>query len=160
MIQVGLSEIKFAESPEVLRTMGLGSCVGVIIYNEILKSAAMAHVMLPDSSLARSNLFMPGKYADTAIPELVRLMTDVHGFPLRSLKAKMAGGAEMFKSSKTLPLGSIGLRNSGAVRAQLQRFRIPIVAEETGKDYGRTIEFNPGSGLLMIRTIFHGAHII
>lgn len=156
MIQVGLSEIKYAESPEKLRTMGLGSCVGVIIYSEAGKCAAMAHVMLPDSSLARAGVLQPGKYADTAVPELVRLMTDIHGFSIRALKAKMAGGAEMFRSSRVLPMGSIGLRNTEAVRVQLQHYRIPLIAEETGEDYGRTVEFNPETGLLMIRTIFSG----
>lgn len=160
MILVGLSEIKYAESPERLRSMGLGSCVGVVIYQEIGKVAGMAHVMLPDSALARSDRFLPGKYADTAVPELIRVMTLVHGFPLRSLKAKIAGGAEMFKTARPFMMGSIGKRNIEAVHYQLGQFRIPIMAEETGKDYGRTIEFNPESGTLMIRAIFHGDLII
>ncbi|MDD9147041.1 MULTISPECIES: chemotaxis protein CheD [unclassified Sporolactobacillus] len=160
MIHVGLSEIKFAESPETLKTMGLGSCVGVIVFSERERSAGMAHVMLPDSSLARSNHFPPGKFANTAIPEMLRMLTIQHGFSPGSLKAKIAGGAEMFKSSRPLPMGSIGKRNVAAVRKQLAFFHIPIVAEETGDDYGRTIEFFTETCSLLIRAIYRGERII
>ncbi|MCI1857913.1 MAG: chemotaxis protein CheD [Sporolactobacillus sp.] len=160
MIHVGLSEIKFAAGHEILRCMGLGSCVGIVIYDPLQKSAGMAHVMLPASSLARSEILMPGKYADTAIPALVDLMTHRHGLALAGLKAKMAGGAEMFKSTIGGPMKSIGARNVASVRAQLRRFGIPLLAEETGKNYGRTIAFYPYTGVLRIRTIFRGECIL
>ncbi|WKB34846.1 chemotaxis protein CheD [Terrilactibacillus sp. S3-3] len=152
MIHVGLSEIKVASSPESLRTMGLGSCVGVVLYNEEKKIAGMAHVMLPTSTLARTEDYPPGKFADTAVPELVRILT-TRGAKLSQLKAKMAGGAEMFKAIRPSPLGSIGKRNVLAVKDQLKQFRIPVVAEETGKNYGRTIEFYIETGKLFIRAI-------
>ncbi|GGL43983.1 chemotaxis protein CheD [Sporolactobacillus putidus] len=160
MIHVGLSEIKCAESPETLKTMGLGSCVGVILFSEKERSAGMAHVMLPDSSLARSDHFPPGKFANTAVPEMVRLLTREHGLSPGSLRAKIAGGAEMFKSYRPLPMGSIGKRNVAAVKKQLEIFHIPIVAEETGADYGRTIEFFTETCSLMIRAIYKGERII
>ncbi|MFT8317115.1 MAG: chemotaxis protein CheD [Sporolactobacillus sp.] len=159
MIHVGLSEIKYAEIPETLRSMGLGSCVGVIIYHESGGIAGMAHVMLPDSSLARSNSFLLGKYADTAVPALVETLT-AKGVSISRLRAKLAGGAEMFRSTRKLPMGSIGSRNTKAVHAQLERFHIPIVAEETGADYGRTIEFITATQTLVIRAINQEERII
>lgn len=160
MIHVGLSEIKFAECPESLKTLGLGSCVGVVIYHEQSLIAGMAHVMLPDSALARSNTYPLGKYANTAIPELVTKMTEYYGCPLFQLKAKIAGGAEMFKATRALPMGSIGKRNVEAVRTQLDNYRIPLVAEETGADYGRTVEFFTQSCKLTIHAIFKGKSVI
>ncbi|RYL95320.1 chemotaxis protein CheD [Sporolactobacillus sp. THM7-4] len=160
MIHVGLAEIKFAEEPEILRTMGLGSCVAAILYSESKHLAGMAHVMLPDSGLARTKTFPPGKFADTAIPEIVRVLTDERRIPLCTLKAKLAGGAEMFQLNRSFPLVSIGERNVAAVKEQLNKFQIPVVAEETGKDYGRTIEFDTGSGELVIRAISRGKIII
>lgn len=152
MIHVGLSEIKVASNPESLRTMGLGSCVGVVLYNGRKKIAGMAHVMLPTSSLARTKDYPPGKFADTAVPELVRILA-ARGVATAELKAKMAGGAAMFKTLRPSPLGSIGQRNVQAVKEQLDHFHIPVVAEETGKNYGRTIEFYTETGKLFIRAI-------
>ncbi|CAM3074888.1 chemotaxis protein CheD [Sporolactobacillus spathodeae] len=159
MIHVGLSEIKYAEAPEILKSMGLGSCVGVVIYHESMHIAGMAHVMLPDSTLAHAQSFLPGKFADTAVPELVASLTR-RGVSLHELKAKMAGGAEMFKSTRVLALDSIGKRNAEAVRSQLSHFHIPVVAEETGKDFGRTIEFLTGTCQLVIRAISQGERVI
>ncbi|MFT8871342.1 MAG: chemotaxis protein CheD [Sporolactobacillus sp.] len=152
MIHVGLSEIKYAGRPETLRSLGLGSCVGIVIYSERLHLAAMAHVMLPDSALARSDVFMPGKYADTAVPELLRILKG-RGLSTGELKAKMAGGAEMFKSVRTLPLGSIGKRNVEAVHRELRLLGIPVIGEETGANYGRTVEFSTSTCLLRVRAI-------
>jgi chemotaxis protein CheD len=160
LIHVGLSEIKYAESPETLKTLGLGSCVGVVIYHTQRNVAGMAHVMLPDSALARTITYPLGKYADTAVPELVKKMTEYYCCPLSQLRAKIAGGAEMFKSARTLPLGSIGKRNVEAVKEQLNRYHIPLIAEETGADYGRTIEYLIDSCELTIHAIFKGKSVI
>jgi chemotaxis protein CheD len=160
LIHVGLSEIKFAESPETLKTLGLGSCVGVVIYHAQRKVAGMAHVMLPDSALARTTTYPLGKYADTAVPELVKKMTEYYCCPLSQLSAKIAGGAEMFKSTRALALGSIGKRNVEAVKEQLNSYHIPLIAEETGADYGRTIEYLIDSCELTIHAIFKGKSVI
>jgi Chemotaxis protein; stimulates methylation of MCP proteins len=160
VIQVGLSEIRFAESPETLRSLGLGSCIGLVLYSDHACCAGMAHVMLPDSSLSCSGTFLPGKYADTAVPALIRLMTVFHGLRPGELRAKMAGGAEMFRFSHKLNSLSIGKRNAEAVSNQLRKYQIPIIAQETGRDCGRTIEFHPENGMLMVRTILGGEQMI
>ncbi|MCL1630861.1 chemotaxis protein CheD [Sporolactobacillus sp. CPB3-1] len=160
MIHVGLSEIKFALNPETLKTLGLGSCVGVVIYHEESKIAGMAHVMLPDSELARVSSYPLGKYADTAIPALIKKLTEDFRCSRLQLKAKIAGGAEMFKTTRAHLVPSIGKRNVYAVKAQLAAFQIPLVSEDTGADYGRTIEFFTATCELAIHAIFKGSAVI
>ncbi|MFD2616866.1 chemotaxis protein CheD [Terrilactibacillus laevilacticus] len=153
MILVGLSEIKLANKEESLRTIGLGSCVGVIIFDVDKTIAGMAHIMLPESKIAKpGSRFLLGKFADTAIPELVKLIGS-YDIPITRLRSKMAGGAEMFKGSRLTMMGSIGQRNIKAIKEQLHRFDIPIIAEDVGGHSGRTIEFYTHSSILSIRTV-------
>ncbi|UOE78084.1 chemotaxis protein CheD [Parageobacillus thermoglucosidasius] len=143
-------------APNVIRTSGLGSCVGVVIFDHVKEVAGLAHVMLPDSSMARSETINVAKYADTAVEALIRLVVRAGGRK-EMLKAKMAGGAQMFSfSSKSTDAMRIGERNVEALRQQLNRFRIPIVAEDVGGSSGRTIEFNPKTTILSIRTVNQG----
>lgn len=160
MIHVGLGEIRFAVKPETLKTIGLGSCVGLVVYGEFSGIAGMAHVMLPDSSLAGVKAFLPGKFADTAVAGLVHDLHNRYGLDAGLLKAKIAGGAEMFRSSRPQALAGIGRRNVLAVKEHLNRFRIPLVAEQTGEHFGRTIEFFTESGRLVIHSIQRGETVI
>ncbi|MCL6593922.1 MAG: chemotaxis protein CheD, partial [Alicyclobacillus sp.] len=79
-----------------LRTAGLGSCVGVVIFDTWARIAGLAHVMLPASPGPGSG--SPAKYAATAVPWLVRQICQAGGSSDR-LKAKLAGGAQMFAST-------------------------------------------------------------
>src|SRR5690625_5029468 len=98
IIRVGISDLNIAKAPNKIRTTGLGSCVGVVIYDLQRQVAGLAHVMLPDSSLTKEKNFNVYKYANTAIPYLVDLLTK-NGARSFALKAKVAGGAQMFKLS-------------------------------------------------------------
>jgi len=152
VIKVGIAEMNIAKAPDMIRTAGLGSCVGVVLYDLKREVGGMAHIMLPDSSLARGKSVHLAKYADTAVERLIELLA-ARGVPQSALKAKMAGGAQMFRYLPQNDLMRIGPRNVEAVKRQLERFRIPLVAEDTGGSNGRTIEFNPKTGILMIRTV-------
>ncbi|TCT26748.1 chemotaxis protein CheD [Melghiribacillus thermohalophilus] len=152
VVKVGIADLNIVRAPGVIRTSGLGSCVGVVIYDLNQHLAGLAHVMLPDSSLAKGNALNKAKYADTAIKELLDILIE-EGAKKYALKAKMAGGAQMFQFSSGGDMMRIGPRNVEAVKKQLERFRIPIVAEDVGGRNGRTIEFNPESGMLNIRTV-------
>ncbi|MFA8437480.1 chemotaxis protein CheD [Pueribacillus sp. YX66] len=154
IIKVGLAEIKTARPPHILRTSGLGSCVGVVVYNEKLHLAAMAHVMLPDSSLARDKPFREGKYANTAVQTLHEMLT--HHDVLGRLKAKIAGGSQMFQFQSDNELMRIGKRNIDAVKDHLLKFNIQLVAEDVGGNTGRTIEFNPETFMLSVRKVNAG----
>ncbi|KAF0995644.1 chemotaxis protein CheD [Geobacillus sp. TFV-3] len=151
-VKIGIAEMEVVIAPNVIRTCGLGSCVGVVIYDAGKAVAGMAHVMLPHSSMARGGVINAAKYADTAVEALVQLVMAAGGRK-GMLKAKLAGGAQMFSfSTAGGDMMRIGARNVEEVKKQLERFHIPVVAEDVGGHSGRTIEFNPQTGVLSIRT--------
>lgn len=154
VVKVGIADMNIIKYPSLIRTSGLGSCVGVVIYDEKKELAGMAHVMLPDSTLARSGQLNIAKFADTAVKELVNRLLK-QGARLSMLKAKLAGGAQMFQFSGN-DMMRIGPRNVDAVRKELADLRIRIIAEDVGGNSGRTIEFNPQTCLLQIRTVNKG----
>lgn len=155
VVKVGMADLNIAKPPQTIRTSGLGSCVGVIIYEERKKICGMAHVMLPDSSLAKATSLNKAKYADSAIIELLKMLRQ-QGANLSLLKAKIAGGAQMFKFSSASDMMRIGPRNVDAVKQKLKELNICIVAEDVGGNSGRTIEFDPETSYLEIRTVNQG----
>ncbi|MFD2443546.1 chemotaxis protein CheD [Bacillus sp. CGMCC 1.16607] len=159
VVKVGISELKVIKSPSTIRTSGLGSCVGVVVYDQTVQIAGLAHVMLPDSSLSKVAGMNIAKYADTAVKELIsQLMKS--GARMGNLKAKLAGGAQMFQFTTSSDVMRIGPRNVDAVKKELQDLRIPVIAEDVGGNSGRTIEFNPKTCMLEIRTVNKGVHFI
>ncbi|WP_243386884.1 chemotaxis protein CheD [Bacillus kexueae] len=159
VVKVGIADLKFVKAPYKIRTSGLGSCVGLIVYHEKNKTAGLAHIMLPDSSLAKSEELNEAKYADTAVKKLVQHFQK-EGMPLTSLRAKIAGGAQMFSFKPASDIMRIGPRNVEAIKEELKSFRIPLVAEDVGGNAGRTIEFDPDTCKLMIRTVNKGTREI
>ncbi|UYZ15391.1 chemotaxis protein CheD [Brevibacillus sp. WF146] len=155
IIKIGMADLGVAKPPDRLRTTGLGSCVGVVLYDVVHKVGGMAHVMLPESSLGKGGPLTVGKYADTAIPQLIQEMERA-GASIRHMVAKLAGGAQMFASLGNSDTMRIGPRNVEACKQALQSAQIRIVAEDTGGNCGRTIEFDTSTGILQIRTVNHG----
>nr|WP_262172937.1 chemotaxis protein CheD [Saccharococcus sp. Marseille-Q5394] len=151
IIRVGIADMNLVHAPNSIRTSGLGSCVGVVLYDETKKIAGLLHVMLPDSSLGRSDRLNAAKFADTGIYSLMELLKAEGVRPL-SLKAKIAGGSQMFQFGSSDSI-RIGPRNVEAVKKELARLSIPIIAEDTGGSSGRTIEFDPMTSALSIRTV-------
>lgn len=141
--------MKFCHAPDAITTLGLGSCVGVVIYDATAKIAGLVHVMLPDSTKIKNNE-NKAKFADTGIEEMVRQVVAAGAVKSR-LKAKIAGGAQMFAFSSENDLLRVGARNVEAVKEQLVRMQIPLTAEDTGNSYGRTIEFYPETEELLIK---------
>nr|WP_219838828.1 chemotaxis protein CheD [Paenibacillus sp. R14(2021)] len=155
VVKVGMADLKVAAEGAILKTTGLGSCVGLTLFDERTKVAGMVHVMLPSSEIAREAAINIAKYADTSIPHLIDLMKQAGAEPERFV-AKMAGGAQMFAFSSSNDSMRIGPRNVESCRLMLQQFSIPLLAEDTGANYGRTIEFNSLSGMLTIRSVQQG----
>lgn len=155
MIKVGMADLNVARQSGILKTTGLGSCVGVTLYDSISKVAGMAHVMLPSSDIAKEGNLNIAKYADTAIPEMIRKMQEL-GASIRRLSAKMAGGAQMFAFTGSSDTMRIGPRNVDSCKEMLKKYDIPLLAEDTGGNYGRTIEFDAASGILLIRSVQFG----
>lgn len=146
IISVGVAQIRYSSSPSVLRTI-LGSCVGICIYDRVKKIGGMAHVLLPLSQKVQIN---PEKYADTAIPLLVRELLK-EGAKKENLSAKITGGASMFKFGSNIALGQIGDRNVEQTKVELQKLGIPIVVEEVGGSLGRVIDFFLTDGHMKIK---------
>ena len=152
VIKVGMADLKVCKLPDSLITLGLGSCVGICLYDSITKVSGMAHIMLPDSKQMTRDK-NPAKYADTGIDLLIHDMIQL-GADRKRLKAKIAGGAQMFAFSAAADsLGRVGDRNVEAVKAKLVSLRIPILAEDTGLNYGRTIQFFSEDGSLLIQSV-------
>lgn len=154
LIKVGMADLQTSRHPCVLTTLGLGSCVGIALYDPIRKVVGLAHVMLPSSQQARNNTNI-AKFADTAIIKLIDDMINL-GAGKSHIVAKLAGGAQMFTFNDASEMLRIGARNVSASKEMLNSLRIPIIAEDTGGNYGRTIEIHSESGKLMIKTIGHG----
>ncbi|TQR20943.1 chemotaxis protein CheD [Psychrobacillus vulpis] len=159
VVKVGIADMNIVKSPNTIRTSGLGSCVGVVLYDEKSQTAGLIHVMLPDSSLGRAENINIAKFADTGISAMVEQLK-LEGVQPYKLRAKIAGGAQMFQFTSSKDTMRIGPRNVEAVKEQLKKFTIPIISEETGGNSGRTIEFNPSTSVLNIRTVNQGVREI
>ncbi|MGM0880855.1 MAG: chemotaxis protein CheD [Bacillota bacterium] len=155
LVKVGMADLNIATDGAILKTTGLGSCVGLTLYDPIRKIAGMAHVMLPSSDIAREPKMNLAKYADTAIPELLDRMIAAGAYVER-IKAKMAGGAQMFAMSGQSDSLRIGPRNVESCTEMLNKFKIPIISQDTGGSFGRTVEFDSNSGMLSIRSVQFG----
>ena len=149
---IGIGEYAAEKPPAVIVTLGLGSCVGVCIRDPSTKVGGMVHVMLPDSGGKTVN--MPGKFADTGVKVLIEEIKKKGGNTLR-LEAKIAGGASMF-SGKGM---NVGQRNVQAVKQWLRQFRVRLVAEDTGGNRARSIEYDLDTGKLLIRKVGGGERV-
>lgn len=153
MIAVGISDFKTSKSPDTLVTYALGSCVGTVLYDPVTRIGGLSHIMLPTSSLCAIGLIDDRmKYADTAIPDLVLELERI-GAERSALKAKIIGGANMFRSVGAVYADTIGDRNIEAVRGELTRLGIPVIAEDVGSNHGRTVFFLLENGKVRIQSI-------
>jgi chemotaxis protein CheD len=151
VIKVGMADLKVCISPDTITTLGLGSCVGIAIRDPLTGIGGLAHVMLPDSKQIKDNSNIP-KFADTGIEELVRCVVQA-GASKNRLVAKIAGGAQMFAFQNKSNLVRVGERNVEASKAKLKELGIPILAEDTGENFGRTVVFSPETGEFLIRAV-------
>ncbi len=151
IIKVGMADLKICKAPDAVTTLGLGSCVGVAVRDPVLKIGGLAHVMLPDSTRIKNNTNIY-KFADTGIDELVRLLLK-EGASKQRLVAKIAGGAQMFSFQNKSDMVRVGEQNVIASKNKLEELGIPILAEDTGSNYGRTVIFYPENGEFYIRSV-------
>lgn len=154
IIKVGMADLQTARYPDVLTTLGLGSCVGIALFDQVKRIAGLAHIMLPSSRQVVNNTNI-AKFADTGIEKLLEEMIKL-GANKFNITAKMAGGAQMFSFSDSSDVMRIGARNIASSKEKLRELGIPVISEDTGGCYGRTIELHSVSGKLLIKTIGHG----
>lgn len=151
IIKVGMADLNVCKAPDTLTTLGLGSCIGLTLYDPVAKVGGMVHYMLPDSTKV-SNNSNKAKFADTGIEEL-RKRVLAAGASKARLIAKIAGGAKMFEVSGLSDVGNIGARNAEAARAILKQMGIRLIAEDTGLNYGRTVELHCDTGEFYIKSV-------
>ncbi len=158
VIKVGMADLKVCRAPDAVTTLGLGSCVGVALYDKTTKIAGLVHVMLPDSTQVRQNQNR-AKFADTGIDYLIEELIAA-GAGRTRLTAKIAGGAQMFAFSGNSDMLRVGERNVEAVKKKLNSLGIRILSEDTGLNYGRTVIFYPENGDFVIKSVGKPEHII
>lgn len=152
IIEVGVGQLDFGQYPSVLMTPALGSCVGLTLWDPTRQRGGMAHIMLP----SKGDSVMKGdvtRFATVAVPMLVDKLVRL-GCPVKRLQAKLAGGSAMFRGDSNM--ANIGQRNVAEVKAQLERYGIRPVAEDTGGSHARTIELHLDTGLLIVRSYLYG----
>lgn len=151
VIRVGMADLQVCSGQDAVTTLGLGSCVGIAIRDPGTCIGGLAHIMLPDSTEIRNNTNRP-KFADTGIEDLVNEIVQKGG-NRNKLVAKIAGGAQMFAFGGKSDMIRVGERNVIASKKKLNEMKIPILAEDTGETYGRTVVFYPQSGDFLIRAV-------
>lgn len=145
---VGIADMKICRLSGIIITYALGSCIGVCLYDPVIRLAGMVHIMLPNNLDGKGNLF---KYADTGIRETIRKM-EVFGAVRGRMISKIAGGAKMFDIQGGGSIGNIGQRNIVSVKNILKEERIRLVAEDVGSNYARTLSFDASNGQGKIRS--------
>lgn len=151
VIKVGMADMAVCSGDDAVTTLGLGSCIGIAIRDPSSGVGGLAHIMLPDSTEIRNNSNRL-KFADTGIEDLVSEIIKKGGSRSR-LVAKIAGGAQMFNTGGKGDTIRVGERNAQASKKKLMEMKIPLLSEDTGKTYGRTVVFYPKTGDYIIRSV-------
>lgn len=148
-VMVGMAEIKVCNAPDgVLMALGLGSCIGVCVFDPLIRVIGMSHVVLPKSGGVEAS---PGKFADTAIPLLLKEM-EAQGANRMRLRVALIGGAQLFSFQGSNARLEVGARNAQAVREQVSLMRLTVLAEEVGGNSGRTVHFH-ASGVIKVKSV-------
>ena len=151
-IEVGMGEAVVSENNEAMFVTFVGSCVALCLHDRLSKIGGMAHIMLPQRHQDKK---IPdpknvGKYADVAIEILLQIMS-AHGAKVNRIKAKMAGGAQIFSNEKGNDSFNIGNRNIESVKNILKRKGIPLIGEEVGMNHGRWVQFDVHTGEVLVK---------
>lgn len=150
-VKVGMADLNVAKAPDSLTTLGLGSCIGLTLYDPVAKIGGLVHYMLPDSTKLKNNTNI-AKFGDTGIRELYKQVC-AQGANPRRLVAKIAGGAKMFEVSGLSTVGNVGERNAEEAKIILKELKVPLIAEDTGLNYGRTVILNCETGDYLIKSV-------
>ncbi|MEW5785273.1 MAG: chemotaxis protein CheD [Bacillota bacterium] len=156
-VQVKIADLAVLKEQGMLITYGLGSCVGIALYESTSKIAGLAHILLNDSTKFIKpgvNNYNPAKFADTAIPVLLHRMIEL-GAHKGEVIAKIVGGASLFNFQSAS--GGIGEKNVEAVRSKLAELNVPLHAAEVGGNYGRTMKLLAETGAVVITRAGKGA---
>lgn len=152
-IRVNIADYAVSAGPITLATIGLGSCVAIVLHDACAGVGAMAHVLLPNEALSRER-DTPGKFASTAVPAMLTRMRELGARD--GIGARLVGGASMFGS--LLPVGAppLGTRNIAAARAACLANGVPVIGEDVGGSHGRSVYLDVKQGALLVRSLAKG----
>jgi chemotaxis protein CheD len=153
-LMVRVADLRVGVANDVLVTLGLGSCVAILLHDAEARIGGLAHILLPSPALSRMDA-NPAKFPQSAVPRLIELMVADGASPGR-ITARLAGGASMFAA--LAPPGTIqmGERNLVAARQVLSSHGVPLVGEAVGGDFGRTVRLRVEDGRVEVSTVAHG----
>ncbi len=158
-VRVKVADYAVRRGEQVIATIGLGSCVAIALYDRDTQTGGLAHILLPSQAMSRETT-NPAKFPETIVPLMLEEMRTLAGGKAGRISAKIAGGASMFGQ---LAVGSgvnVGERNIAATRDVLAAHHIPLVAEDTGPDYGRSVYFHLADGRLEVRSLKVGDRVL
>ncbi len=145
---VRMGELSVSRTPgHVLVSIGLGSCIGLVLQDLSRPLAGLAHIVLPEANSGA--ITSPAKFADTAVPALIEEMASI-GARRSELQAVLVGGAHMFALGSNSTL-DIGQRNEAAARQALQSAGLNVRATATGGSKGRTVRVHVESGRVTVK---------
>jgi chemotaxis protein CheD len=156
-IRVKVADYAIRSGAGTLVTIGLGSCVAIVLYDAVARVGGLAHILLPVAALSRDR-DNPAKFPATAVPLLIEEMRKLGAHS--ALTARIAGGASMF--AQLLPANTInmGERNIVATKQALERAKIPLIAADVGGDWGRSVYLDVATGRVVIRSLKQGDRVL
>ena len=157
-IIVKVADLRAGAGQDILMTIGLGSCVAIVLYDPVAHLGGLAHVLLPSPALSRKDGNL-AKFPQTAVPRLLELMATA-GASTRRMTGRLVGGASMFSGLGAPGTIQMGERNVVASRQALHQAGIAIIGEATGGDFGRTVRLWVADGRLEISSVAHGTQTL
>ena len=157
-VRVKVADYAVRQGNHVISTIGLGSCVAIALYDRDTQVGALAHILLPTPTMSRDTA-NPAKFPETIVPHMLAEMQAL-GTRNTRVSAKIVGGASMFGQLVNGSGINVGERNVTATREALAAAGVPIIAEDTGLDYGRSVYFHLADGRLEVRSLKKGDRVI
>ena len=158
-VRVKVADYAVRRGTDVIATIGLGSCVAIALYDRDTKVGGLAHILLPSMAMSRETS-NPAKFPESIVPIMLAEMRALGALQTARISAKIAGGASMFGQLVSGTGINVGERNIAATKEALAAAGIPLIAEDTGLDYGRSVYFHLDDGRVEVRSLKKGDRVI
>jgi chemotaxis protein CheD len=158
-VRVKVADYAVRRGSDIIATIGLGSCVAIVLYDRDTKVGGLAHILLPSMAMSRETS-NPAKFPETIVPIMLAEMRALGALQTARISAKIVGGASMFGQLVSGTGINVGERNIAATKEALAVAGIPLIAEDTGLDYGRSVYFHLGDGRVEVRSLKKGDRVI
>ena len=158
-VRVRVADYAVRKGDHVIATIGLGSCVAIVLYDRDARIGGLAHILLPSKSMSRETA-NPAKFPECIVPVMLEEMRRLGSASSARISAKIVGGASMFGQLVSGSGINVGERNVAATREVLAAANIPLLAEDTGLDYGRSVYFYLEDGRVEVRSLKKGDRVI